>query len=545
MKKNSFIDGAIIATTCIVICKILGLIYVIPFYKIIGTQGGALYSYAYSIYSMFLNLSTVGIPTAVSKIISEYDALGYHHLKEKSFEVASKMLNCAGIISFIIMFSFSDIIAKSIIGGIDGGNSVSDVSTAIKIVSTALLIVPRLSILKGYFQGNKYIEKASFANVLEQFARVIVIVFGSYVIAKIFGLPVKYAVYVAIFGATIGAFSAYIYLKKKFSCCFTENLSEKNIQEEEKNVSKKSLLRKIIFYAIPFVIISLLQSAYNAVDTFTILRTLTSLGYTTVEAETVIGVMTTWGSKLNMIVVSMSLGLSASLIPNIVSSFAKKDYKDINEKITLSIKMLMFITIPMTLGISFLSEPIWHVFYGLDTFSSRIFSIRILQVISYGLITTLINSSQAMNQTKTTISALLLSFLIKLGLNVPMMYLFSYLGIPAYYAPTITDIVSHLTVFFVLLIVLKRKFSFKYKGIVSYFLKTSFSVGTMILALTILKQYYYNVTSTFASIVTIAIFTVIGALIYFLLSHLFDLLSEIFGKNYIHKILKKVKFIKK
>ena len=73
-KKNNFIDGAIISTLCLIVCKILGLIYVIPFYKIIGTKGGALYSYAYSIYAVFLNLSTIGIPSAIAKIISEYDA---------------------------------------------------------------------------------------------------------------------------------------------------------------------------------------------------------------------------------------------------------------------------------------------------------------------------------------------------------------------------------------------------------------------------------------------------------------------------------------
>ena len=57
MKKNNFLNGAVIATAGIFICKIIGLFYVIPFYGLIGVAGGALYSYAYSIYSIFLNLS--------------------------------------------------------------------------------------------------------------------------------------------------------------------------------------------------------------------------------------------------------------------------------------------------------------------------------------------------------------------------------------------------------------------------------------------------------------------------------------------------------
>ena len=54
MKKNTFIDGTIIASVAIIFVKILGALYVIPFYNIIGEEGGTLYSYAYSIYNLFL-----------------------------------------------------------------------------------------------------------------------------------------------------------------------------------------------------------------------------------------------------------------------------------------------------------------------------------------------------------------------------------------------------------------------------------------------------------------------------------------------------------
>ena len=53
MKKNSFVEGTVIATIAIVMVKILGMLYVIPFYKIVGSDGGALYSYAYNIYALF------------------------------------------------------------------------------------------------------------------------------------------------------------------------------------------------------------------------------------------------------------------------------------------------------------------------------------------------------------------------------------------------------------------------------------------------------------------------------------------------------------
>ena len=123
---------------------------------------------------------------------------------------------------------------------------------------------------------------------------------------------------------------------------------------------------------------SMLTSAYNVVDTFTVVKTLTRLGYSTNVAETTIGVISTWGSKLNMIVVSISIGITSSLIPNVVGSYTKGNYKDINEKLNITFKMLLYLTIPMAFGMSILSKPIWHVFYGIDILSTDIFRIYIL-----------------------------------------------------------------------------------------------------------------------------------------------------------------------
>ena len=77
MKKNNFFEGSFIATLGIVVCKIIGLLYVIPFYAMISSKGATLYSFAYSIYTVFLSLSTSGIPIAMSKLVSEYNSLEY------------------------------------------------------------------------------------------------------------------------------------------------------------------------------------------------------------------------------------------------------------------------------------------------------------------------------------------------------------------------------------------------------------------------------------------------------------------------------------
>ena len=107
MKKNSFIEGTIIATIAIVLVKILGMIYVLPFYAIVGNNGGALYSYAYNIYLIFLGVSSAGLPDAMAKIISEYNALGYHDAKKRAYKIGKKIMLAISIVVFAILFIFA------------------------------------------------------------------------------------------------------------------------------------------------------------------------------------------------------------------------------------------------------------------------------------------------------------------------------------------------------------------------------------------------------------------------------------------------------
>ena len=66
IKRNGFVEGTMIAYAAIVLSKLIGAFYSIPFYAIIGERGGVVYSCAYNIYNLFLTISTSGIPTAIS-----------------------------------------------------------------------------------------------------------------------------------------------------------------------------------------------------------------------------------------------------------------------------------------------------------------------------------------------------------------------------------------------------------------------------------------------------------------------------------------------
>ena len=545
MKKTGFLAGAAISTIGIVICKVIGLVYVIPFYAIIGTQGGALYSYAYSIYNMFLNLATSGIPVAMSKVVSEYNEVGYYNTKERTFKMGLKIIGFLGLISFLVLFIFAPQIAYLIIGDVKGGNSVEDVTMVIRVISTAILVVPFLSVSKGYLQGHKIMQVSSVANILEQIVRVIVILAGSFLTLKVFHLSLNTAVGVAVFGATVGALFAYFYVYAKIRKSKGLNRKAKPTLAEVK-ITNKDLVKKIIFYALPFVAISVLQSAFVMVDVFTVVRGLTGIGYTTEISENVLSVIATWGSKLNMIVMSISMGIVMSLIPAIASAYAVKNYDEVNGKVNQALKTLLFVCVPMATGLCFLSSAVWTVFYGYNELNSSVFKLLIMSQITLSVCSVMVNASQSMNNTKQSIIALGGSLIAKVLLNVPMMHLFNLIGIEAYYAPIALNILIDTSASLYLLYIVKKDTKISYFKTVQTIIKIVLCTVIMVLVLSILNMFIPSCShSRMISILYIVLYGIIGMITYFFVAYKSKTIDNVFGKGFVQKVFDNLKKLKK
>lgn len=540
MKKNTFLEGAMIATIGIILCKIIGLVYVIPFYAIIGTQGGALYSYAYSIYAIFLSLSNSGIPVAVSKVISEYNTLGYVKAKERAFQMASLVIIGLGIFFFLVLVIFAPTIASVILGDIQGGNTLEGVTLVIRVVATALLIVPIESVTQGYFQGHKIMVPPTMANVIEQLVRVIVIVAGSFVALQVFHLSLETAVGIAVFGATIGCLVAYFYLLRVLK------KNKKKIEEtalvasHEPRISRKTILKKIIYYALPFVMIDVMNSAYGMVDTLTVVSGLTDLGYDAVTTETAIGVIATWATKLNMIVASIALGITVSLIPNIASSYVKKNWKGVSRKMNQALQALSLTTIPMAFGLSFLAAPVWVIFYGYNALSIDIFRLYILQAITFSFYTTLVNLIQTMNRTKLGMGILGGSFIAKYLLNIPIMKLCYSIGIPAYYGPIFTTLLTQSVSVLLILIIMRKDYQVAYRKTIVLTIKVLLITGVMLGILSIMNLFIpVAVQSRWMAILITILYAGVGAIIYCVLGYRHHVFQEVFGNDILERILRK------
>ena len=507
MKKDSFLKGTIIASLAIIISKVLGVLYVIPFYKIIGENGGVLYSYAYNIYNLFLNISTAGIPIALSMIISEYLALNKIDAKERSFKIGKKIILTFSIVSFLVLFVFSDYIAMFMIKDVEGANPIKDISLVIKAISVALIITPYISVLRGYLQGHKFISPTSLSQVWEQLIRIAVILIGSYLAIEVFNTSIPIGVSVALSGAFFGALGAYLYLR------FIINKNKKLFETSDKkdSITNQDIAKKIVYYCIPLIIISVTNDLYNIVDMKLIIRGLYMIGMSANNSELIASIICTWNPKICMIISAISMGLATSLMPHIISSYTKKDYKKSNKIFNDAISTMLVIALPLTIGIMLLSKEVYYIFYGHSLYGANILIIAAVVSLWFGVLTVMNTTVQGFKRFKLVITSTVIGLLINTILDIPLILLLNKIGFRPYYGTSISSIIGTTISSLIILIYLKKELDFSYKIIRKNIRKMIVPLILMILIVVFLDYVLKYQESRIYDIIKCIIIGIVGA----------------------------------
>ena len=91
---------------------------------------------------------------------------------------------------------------------------------------------------------------------------------------------------------------------------------------------------------------------------------LVSAGFTVEQATTLFGYLAGMAQPLLMMATIPTISLSASLVPAISAAFAVRDRAEIEKKAAMAVKLCCLITIPASVGMSVLAEPISLLLYG-------------------------------------------------------------------------------------------------------------------------------------------------------------------------------------
>ncbi|MCA1066018.1 polysaccharide biosynthesis protein [Rossellomorea aquimaris] len=527
--SSKLIRGTFILTLGTFISKFLGLFYVIPFDDLLKghEEGASLYQYGYVPYTIFLTIATAGVPLAVSKFISKYNAIGEYAVGRRLFKSGLVLMTLTGVVSFLIMYAFAPIFAEMTIKSDEQVISVAQVTTVIRAVSFALIIIPFMSLIRGFFQGHQSMGPTAVSQVIEQIVRIVFLLGGIYVVLNILDGSVTTAISVATFAAFVGGLAslgALIWYWFKRKPHLDELLKEDRGQEE---ISLRSMYKEIIAYSIPFIFVGLANPLFQLVDQITFNTAMADIGNAKIS-DHAFAVLNFYTHKLVIIPVSLATAFSMTLIPLITTSYTSGDRKTMRRNIDQTFQILLFLTVPAALGIALLAEPTYTMFYHSDALGTSILRSYAPVAILFALFAVTAAILQGIDEQKFTIFSLLVGLLLKLVLNIPLIRLFETQG------AVIATTIGYAVAILINLYVIKKYARYQFRLI----MRRTMFIGALnaIMAVVVLVLYgvlvqFLNPESGFQSILLVAICGGVGALVYFYLSLRSKLADRLFGEK--------------
>ncbi|HSI67477.1 MAG TPA: oligosaccharide flippase family protein, partial [Planococcus sp. (in: firmicutes)] len=269
---STLIKGTAILTLGLFLSKILGVIYIIPFYSMVGEENIGLYQYAYIPYNLMLALAISGAPIAISKFVAKYNSLEDYETGRRLLRSGLITMLITGFVSFLILYLFAEPLARVIIAGDEKIHTVEDVTEVIQWVSFALIAVPFMSLLRGFFQGNNYMMPTAVSQLIEQIVRILFLLGGAYVVLNIFGGTANTAIQFAVLSAFVGALGGlvvlYYYWKKK-KPEYDDLLRNSG---ESYDIRLRDMYKEVIVYAVPVVFLGIANPLFQVIDLLTFNR---------------------------------------------------------------------------------------------------------------------------------------------------------------------------------------------------------------------------------------------------------------------------------
>ncbi|MBA2873867.1 putative polysaccharide biosynthesis protein [Thermaerobacillus caldiproteolyticus] len=538
MSSSKLLRGTFILTLGVMLSRILGLVYVIPFHPLVGERGGALYSYGYVPYQIFISLATAGVPLAVSKFVSKYNALGEYRTGYRLFRSGLLLMTITGIVACIVLYMIAPWIAPFVIEEQVKGNSVHDVVTVIRAVSFALIIVPVMSLIRGFFQGHESMGPTALSQVVEQFVRIIFLLASCYIVLRVMHGSLVTAISLATFAAFVGALGGLAVLiwywwKRK------AHLNELLAQDRgQLHPPLKEMYKELIMYAAPFVFVGLATPLYQLIDQFTFNRAMASIGLAKISEEAY-SIFNLWAQKLVIIPVTLATSFGLTLIPTITKAYVADDRKSLRKYLNQTFQVVMFLTVPAVVGMAILAEPVYAAFYSYDPLGEQVLRWYAPTAILFAMFSVTAAVLQGINQQRFTVISLTLGLLIKLLLNTFLITKFATIG--AVLATTLGYFVSVLFNLWIIKKYTNYRYGFVFRRTVLIGIFTTIMSIFVALALPLLEALLHYKGGRFDSMVIVVVGALIGAGVYFFISERSGLLTSLFGNRFAFLQRKKAK----
>ena len=349
-KQNSFFGGAAILAAGILIVKLIGMFYKIPLINIIGEAGAADFNNAYNIYAVLLTVSTAGLPVAVSKLVSEANALNRRNQVRRTFRLALVLFLTLGLISFLVMFFRADALA--------GMMNDSKAAAGIRALAPAVVCVGCLAALRGYSQGHSNMAPTSVSQIIEALCKLVVGLGLAFWLVKQ-GKDPDVAAAGAITGVTVGTVVALAYMVLDFLL----SRGREDTRGTDRPDSAGSILVNILKIAVPITLSSSMVGIVTVIDSSLVQGQLQSaLDLTEQASRTLYG---NYSGALNIynLPTSLMAAITASVIPAVSAALARRDRRGAARITGSALRITALLSFPMGVGLFVLGTPIIRLLF--------------------------------------------------------------------------------------------------------------------------------------------------------------------------------------
>ena len=407
------------------ISRLLGAIYIIPWYIWMGKHGAeanGLFTMGYNIYAWFLLISTAGIPVAVAKQVAKYNTIDKAEYSFTLIREFLKFMVLLGGIFAVLMYLFSPIFAT-----LSGGGK--ELIPIMQSLSWAVLIFPSMSVIRGFFQGFNNLKPYALSQVAEQLIRIIWMLLATFFIMNFGSKNYVSAVTQSTFAAFVGMLASvavlgYFLWKEDMLQAILQRPSTGN------TIHGRELLWDTIREAIPFIITGSAIQLFQIIDQMTFINVMNWFtDYTNSQLLVMFSYFSANPNKITMILIAVATSIGGVGIPLLTENYVKGDFKAAARLIQDNLSMLLLFILPATIGAVLVARPLYTVFYGQpDNLALGLFVFALLQTIILSFYTVLAPMIQALFQNRKAIRYFLYGVLAKLVLQLPLVWLFQAYG---------------------------------------------------------------------------------------------------------------------
>lgn len=445
-KKESFMQGVLTLMVSQVLIKILGLVYTLYLTNRegFGDKGNAIYASGYQIYALLLTISSIGVPNAIAKLVSEKVALGDHKGANRVFKVAFVTFALVGLAGTLALFFGANVIANYWL-------QIPEAEMTLVSLSPAIFFVATSSVMRGYFNGRKSLKTTARAQTLEQVFKTVLTILLVEIVAIMTSTSTRLMAAGANLATTLATFLSFSYLVLYYRTTRKEIGTEIIQSANYKYESVWRIVKNVLMVSIPMTISSVLSSINKNVDAFTVKRILS----TYLPAEIAIEKYGILSGKVDTLIglpLSVNIAFATALVPAIAEAKAKKDMETATKRTSFSLLVSMLIGLPCTIGMCLFAQPILNLLYPNASAGGGLLQVAAFTIIFSVLNQTINGALQGFGKVMVPATALGIGVITKFILNMTL------LRIPSInvYGASIGSVACHLVAFLIAFAVLRK-----------------------------------------------------------------------------------------